>query len=281
MSADTLWDLRWPSIAKQECVDIVEAGGGTLEVRFSLPCAECELKSACLNAKRKEMGPLMYSREIQTKPVTGESSLFSRDLFEPLLLKDAACTPFWNKPAGGEERYAICTAWDIAWSESIGADYLVKISGVVDRVTGVRQVLDLQRWRGKRFTEQMEMMETSWKMWHDDLVVVETDVQQIVWVQWLEEKTAMPVIGHTSGGKRDLMVGVPSLLMELETQKWRFPYRRDARGFDEIENFLSEAENFGWKDGKLEGVGEHDDTVMAWWHLSWGFRKLLGLPTAN
>jgi hypothetical protein len=41
-----------------------------------------------------------------------------------------------------------------------------------------------------------------------------------------------------------------------------------------VKTFLGEAEAFGWVDGKLEGVGEHDDTVMAWYHLGWGLDRL-------
>ncbi len=39
---------------------------------------------------------------------------------------------------------------------------------------------------------------------------------------------------------------------------------------------LAEFEAFGWNDGKLEGVGEHDDTVMCFWHLNWAIDKLVG-----
>ena len=28
---------------------------------------------------------------------------------------------------------------------------------------------------------------------------------------------------------------------------------------------MKSAPSFGWKDGRLQGVGEHDDTVMALW----------------
>jgi hypothetical protein len=41
---------------------------------------------------------------------------------------------------------------------------------------------------------------------------------------------------------------------------------------------LSELEAFGWVDGKLEGVGEHDDTVMALWHLKWGIDTMVVGP---
>jgi len=47
-----------------------------------------------------------------------------------------------------------------------------------------------------------------------------------------------------------------------------------GRKIEEVKNWLSECEAFGWQDDKLEGVGEHDDTVMAWWHSNWGLEKM-------
>ncbi len=29
--------------------------------------------------------------------------------------------------------------------------------------------------------------------------------------------------------------------------------------------WMNECQQFGFVDGKLQGIGEHDDTVMAWW----------------
>ncbi len=71
---NSLWPIRWPAIALQTCIDTVEAAPPELQsqVKWDLPCKTCPMNIACLNAKRKELGPLMYDREILTSPRTSE-----------------------------------------------------------------------------------------------------------------------------------------------------------------------------------------------------------------
>lgn len=272
----SLWPERWPAIAKQECIDKVEAADDDHRtiVKFQLPCQDCEKNTACLNAKRKELGPLLYDREIQTKPRSSESSLFPRDLFEPLLRRDMQMVPYHQKPFSMEHRYGVASAWDLAWSERTGGDFMVKMTGVVDRQTGKRLILDIWRGQGLTFTQQVELIQMEWGKYRDDVVVIEADAAQKIWSQYMGETTAVPVMPHYASEKTDLAAGVPGLIMELEAHRWEFPYQQGTLHYENMEVFLGEAEAFGWNDGKLEGVGEHDDTMMAWWHLAWALKML-------
>lgn len=276
METVALWPERWPAIAKQECVEIIREAPleEKAKVKFGLPCLECELSTRCLNAKRKELGPLLYDREIMTSPRTSESSLFPRDMIEPLLHRDQSLVQYWHKPYGDEERWAIVQAWDLAWSEKIGGDWLVCMTGRYDRETGQRKVLDISRWQRLTFDEQVAKIDEMWRRYNADVVVIESDASQKVWTQHVGRNTAVPVLAHSAGGKRDFATGVPGLLILLENKKWEFPYSRDGWNAENMETFLSELEAFGWNDGKLQGVGEHDDTVMCWWHLNWGMERM-------
>jgi hypothetical protein len=228
-----------------------------------------------LNAKRKELGPLMYDREIQTKPRSSESSLFPMELFEPLLSREQACVPHYRKPFGDEERYAVAQAWDLAWSEKIGGDYLVCETAYLDRSTGRRHMLDVERWTRVDFDDQVQLIGTKWNLYQADLVVIESDAAQAIWAKHVGRNSAVPVLPHSSGGKTDMASGVPGLLLLLETRRWEFPYSKGTYHAEEMENFLAECEAFGWVDGKLQGVGEHDDTVMCFWHLNWALDRLM------
>ena len=279
-----LWADRWPAIALQKCIDIVESAPEEeqAQVKFDLPCQTCEKATACLNAKRKELGSLMYGREILTHPRSAESSLFPMELFKPMLMRGEACVPFWHKPFSLEHEYAVVQAWDLAWSEKIGGDWLVCMTAYVHRTTGRRHLLDVSRWQRLSFDEQVAMMEKMWAAFKADLVVIESDASQRVWTQHMSRNTQVPVIPHSAGGKTDLAAGVPGLLILLENRKWEFPYGEQGSYHREnIDVFLNECEAFGWVDGKLQGVGEHDDTVMCWWHLNWGIDKYLGMGTGE
>jgi hypothetical protein len=277
-----LWPQRWPAIALQECIDTVEAAPPELQsqVKFDLPCKTCAEKEGCLNAKRKELGPLMYDREILTSPRSSESSLFPLEMFKPMLMRDQNCVPYWHKPFSVESEYAVVQAWDLAWSEKIGGDWLVCMTAYVHRVTGRRHLLDVQRWQRLTFPAQCALIEARWEAYKSDLVVIEGDAAQQIWRQHMTATTSVPVLSHSSGSKGDLAAGVPGLLILLENRKWEFPY---AQGYhrEEIDTWLSEMEAFGWVDGKLQGVGEHDDTVMCFWHLNWGIDKYLAMGTGE
>lgn len=273
----SLWPGRWPAIALQECIDLVDSAPDELKatVKRELPCQDCEKNTACLNAKRKELGPLLYDREILTRPRSQESTLFPFELFAPMLDPNLSMVPYYRKPYGIESELVVVSGWDLAWSEKVGGDRLVRCTAVLDRRTGKRRLLNIHRFPpGLRYSQQIALIEAEHQRFEEDLVVIESDAAQVIWSQSLEESTSVPVFRHTAGDKKDLRIGVPGLLIDLDRRRWELPYMQAGPGYDEIEAMLGEFEAFGWQDGKLEGVGEHDDMVMAFWHCTHGLRMM-------
>jgi hypothetical protein len=275
----SLWQKRWPPIALQKCVDLVEEAPPELraEIKRELPCKTCHKNTACLNAKRKELGPILYDRELLTSARSDESSLFPRRLMRPMLDPGRSCLPHYLKPYGMEHRLVVGSAWDLAWSEKVGGDWLVKITGELDLHTGRERVIDIRRWQGKTFAEQCDLIVQQHALYHDDLVVIEADAAQVIWAQTVEASSDVPVLRHAAGDeKQSLHVGVPALLIDFSNRRWSFPYRVNGTRVSEVENLLIELAAFGYVDGKLQGVGEHDDTVMALWHLWYGLKMASG-----
>jgi hypothetical protein len=274
---NALWPDRWPAIALQACVDRVEeaAPEDRAAVKRELPCRACPENTRCLNAKRKELGPLLYDREILTEPRSQESTLFPFERFAPMLNQGLTMVPFWQKPQP-TSRYVVVSGWDLAWSERVGGDRLVRCTAQLDLKTNKRRLLNIQRYpEGLRYSEQCRQIEAAHAAFHEDLVVVETDAAQVIWAQALEENTDVPVFRHAAGDdKRDLKIGVPGILIDLDAHRWEFPYMESGPGYDEMLALLSEFSAFGWTDGKLEGVGAHDDMVMAFWHCTYGLRLM-------
>jgi hypothetical protein len=268
----SLWPNRWPAIALQECRDAVSEAPllARAEVKRNLPCKSCPENTRCLVAKQKEQGPLLYGREMLTEPRSQEASLFPRSLMAPMLDPGRGCVPHYLKAAGRERIEWVASAWDLAWSEKIGGDYLCKITGMLNLRTGRKSVLDINRWQGLTYTQQCELIVQQHRLYHDDAVVLESDAAQVIWAQTLEETSEVPVLRHAAGDdKRSLHIGVPALLIDFSNRRWSFPYQEGGLRVDEVENLLVELGAFGYNNGKLEGVGEHDDTVMALWHLWW------------
>lgn len=275
-STAAMWQTRWPYVAKQSCVDALNDVSPEFreQVRFELPCDTCEKNTECLTGKEKEVGSLMFDREYHTKPRAASSSLFPFERMEPCLDRKLSLLEWFRKPVGLESRFAVCSGYDIAWSERSGGDYFATITARLDRQTGDKRILDIDRWRQVSFERQMQIIEERHNKFHDDVVVIETDGAQAVWKQYLTSTTAVPVVGHSAGKKRDFEQGVPGLLRDIERQKWQIPYAPGSYKIENVKAFLSELEAFGWLDDKLEGVGEHDDLVMAWYHTDHGLEKM-------
>lgn len=278
-----LWPGRWPVVALDSCIqELADAPPGkVVEVRLKLPCGSCESAGGCLTAKRKEIGPIMYDRELLTTPRSSGSSLFPMEMFKPCLRPDRPLVPYWHKPFMDEGRYRVVQAWDLAWSEKVGGDWLVCMTGCVDLEDGTRSLLDVMRWQQVEFADQVKLIEAQCKQYGADLVVIESDAAQSIWAQHVGKTTAVPVMKHTAGEKTNLASGVPSLLIALANRKWVIPYMEGTYHHENVVAFLNEAEAFSWVDGKLQGVGEHDDLVMCWWHLSWGMGRFLSAGTAG
>lgn len=277
---NSLWPERWPAIALEECIDIVESAPPEEQeaVKYALPCRTCPAAHGCLNAKRKEIGSLMYDREIQSSPRSEESTMFPLTLMQPMLDELSEQVPHYRKPPGLEDELRVVQAWDLAWSEKTGGDWLVCMTAVVNVRSGRRTLLEIQRWQRKTFAQQIEMIKQRHAAYQSDLVVIEGDAAQQIWKQQISADTSVPVVQHNaSDGKQSLRFGVPSLLIQFENRRWSFPFREGSYNRPEMDVFLSELEAFGWKDGRLEGVGEHDDTVMCFWHLEWGIKKFVGV----
>jgi hypothetical protein len=75
------------------------------------------------------------------------------------------------------------------------------------------------------------------------------------------------LIGHRTGReKTNLAEGVPAIKLSLLNDLWIVP-SGDAESAEFAATWQSEMAAMGWADGKLQGVSEHDDTVMMFWFL--------------
>lgn len=63
------------------------------------------------------------------------------------------------------------------------------------------------------------------------------------------------------------------LRFEFEAGSWIIP-SGDARSLRLARLFQAELAAFGYKDGRLTGVGEHDDMVIAAWHAELAILRL-------
>lgn len=255
-----LWPERWPIRAIPDC---------------DFDCPRCPKQLACLIGKRREVGPLVFDREFMCNPRSSVSSLFPIEMFEPLLnrkIQFTNSTAQWSTKL--REEFVVVTGWDFALSEKVAADYTAKFTIAFHRRTQKRQVLEIRRWKGISFDRQLHEIQQSYSRYKDDCVVLESVLFQRIYQNWITDRTSIPVIGHDTGTeKQSLENGVPSLLLALERGMYVIPYQSGMTR-EMVDIWLAECMAYGWVNDRLQGVGEHDDTVIAWWLAELGLKRV-------
>lgn len=214
----------------------------------------------------REFDATNFSREYQNDPVDDIASMF------PTTLTGLAFAPEYTLVKGYRPNRAqeyVVGGYDVAASAETGADYAVLWVATVERQTGHRRVLWGERHQGLGFPGQISVIRNAIVAYGIDLLIVEENGLQ----RWLKTEldkfpeTAPVVLGHTTGQEKgDFATGVPSLKIGLANRMWQMP-TGDEYSEELAKVWQTEMAAFGWRDGKLQGVGEHDDTVMSFWFL--------------
>lgn len=237
--------------------------------------------AARLDVTRRELGSaLRFSREYLCQPITDEASLFPSYLFDAPGIKQ----PYKLGLPGSYWASRGCDVFagvDLAMSASASADFCVFFALAVDRKTKDRYVVDIVRKKGLGYQAQVDMIVQNSAKYGCGLVFAEANQFQRVITDMVVRTSDCPIRAFYTTGRRKttasrlgmsqsysanknaLDQGVPSLRMLLENSKIRIPWAPETR--EPVQNWISEMQAFGWADGKMQGVGAHDDTVMAMW----------------
>lgn len=223
-----------------------------------------------LDSRRRSMGDLLFNQEYLLIPASSEASLFPRKLF----LQRPETLAHWLKL--GPRAYELeARSWmyvagvDFALSAEAGADYtVITVLGVDDKLN--RHLVELVRVKGMSFSQQLQLIEATLApyMANNRLarVYVESNQAQRIFGDELVRNTLLPIFkfNTTGGEKHSLERGVPSLRVLFENGKMRLA-RGDAESIEITNILMAELSAFGWVNGKLQGVGSHDDCVMSLW----------------
>jgi intein/homing endonuclease len=216
-----------------------------------------------LMKRKEEVGSTRFAREYLCLPIGDDSSLFPESILQPCYDNQYEMPAF----STAEDRKAlqIYTGVDLALSSTVGADYTVITTLGVDQFKN-RWIMDIRRKRGLGMMEQLREIQDVHKQYKPQKIYIEDNGFQRVFRDELIRNTDLPVEGFTTGAhnKNSLERGVPSLQILFENRKFVIPRKteRDRRITDIL---INELKCFTWQDGKLQGVGAHDDCVLSLW----------------
>ena len=206
-----------------------------------------------LMSKRREIGALPFAREFQCVPHDDSASIFPLALTQPCLNKQYT----FETEGDGESRYLI--AADFALGTTSSSDFSV-ITVLKDDREGNISIVDVWRETGKEYDIQIKAIKDRYERFNPVRIVVENNVFQAIFEQILK-KERLPVVGVTT--TRQSKENNAYLLRSLiEDGKIIFPYG-DTKSREMMDEYLFELSMFSQKNGKLQGIGAHDDTVMS------------------
>ncbi len=119
---------------------------------------------------------------------------------------------------------------------------------------------------GRSLTEQLREIANVHNAFQFRLAFAEDNAFQRIFKDELVRTTTIPIKGFTTTArnKNSFEFGVPALRILFENRKFVIPRASDVdRAVTDL--LLGELKSFSWMDGKLQGVGAHDDLVMALW----------------
>jgi hypothetical protein len=218
---------------------------------------------ASLKMKKIEIGSVAFTREILCQPISDDLSIFPSYLFPPLFDMQLKIRPTLTEIRS--RRLTTYMGVDIARSASVGADYFVIFVIGVDG-HGNHYIIDIRRSKGMPFRKQLDEMKIAAGLYDPALIFIESNAMQQIYTDEMRRTTDLPVKEFVTlaTNKYPLDRGIPGLRILLENQKLVIP-RGDELSRRITDIWIDEATQFGFIDGKLQGAGEHDDTVMAWW----------------
>ena len=215
----------------------------------------------------RDFDPPACASEYQNRPTDEISTFFPYSLTQIAVDAGTEYTqvPYYHKRPG---EYVVLGA-DIAISEQIGADYSVAMVVAYNRETKVRRVLAARRYLKRSFAEQVAIFTDLAVSYGVDVAYIEDNSFQSWLVDQLQAQPGGHVFyGHTTGRQRMSFdrAGIPMLKIPLLHGLWIMPSGdREAKAFARA--WQDELAAFTWRNGRAQGVGAHDDIVIASWYV--------------
>ena len=222
--------------------------------------------------KRATQGNIIFSRENLCRPITNESSIFPMKVLEVSIRGMERYTLVRNRDDFPMKFARIVVGCDFAISANVGADWSVF---TVWGVTEEREMylMYMYREKGKTFYEQMQTLKAINVRFRPDIMVVEQNQFQVVFVQE-GDRQGLPVMGHTTGiDKYDLKTGWPGIAVLMERGKIHIP-TGDKASQDAKDLIFDDLGSVAFTDKGLESVGSHDDISSSIWLATLGANKL-------
>lgn len=212
-------------------------------------------------AKREELGPVEFARQMMCKPRSDEDAKFKREWIDICLRRGdgrALAMGIQQMPTGCKTY----TGVDLAVQRHASAD-LTCLFDVMIHPNGDREVLGIEsgRWSGPEIVNRIYDHHRRYM----SIAIVENNAAQDFILQFLKHGSAVPVQPFTTGrNKAHPDFGIESMATEMSNGKWIIP-NQGGRMHKEVEAWVSECLYY-------DPSSHTGDRLMASWFAREGAR---------
>lgn len=215
---------------------------------------------------KKSLGSIVFSREILVSPVSDSSSLFPYEFLYKSTIGMENIGYVENIHSFPIKLERVVAAYDFAISGQIGADssaFTVWGRGVD------KNLYLLYMWvkQGASHNEQIAQIVSIDNRFKPNANIMESNGFQQILASMAKQRGVKNVREFitTSGIKKDLYSGLPSISAMFERGQLKVPYQDDPITRNQSDLLFSQFNSitFNEDSGKLESISEHDDIAMS------------------
>ena len=206
-----------------------------------------------LEERKMEIGSMKFTREYLCIPISTNTMLFDPNHINECKNRDA------RLHASAREGYRYYIGYDPAISAN--GDYTVMMVIEVDDDMN-KQVVHMFRAKGLDFREHIQHIMELCRRYRPEIVMIETNTFAKAFAMELKNISDFPVREFTMSRKKKEEI-ILNLQMNIDNHKLVLPMKDEtSRGVTQL--IEQELGAFGINaNGKIEGVGAHDDIVIA------------------
>lgn len=217
-----------------------------------------------LMEERESTGTMVFSREYLVVPISDDSTIFPWDILHRSTIGMEGIRLVDNVESFPIKLTRVVIGCDFARSGSVGADYTCYAVWGRD-IQGNYYLLHIYRKKGLSHNEMISRIELLNRAFKPNEIVVENNGFQSILADMCVQAGIRNIsqFTTTSGNKKNLREGWPSISALFERGVIRCPYHADTR--QSVDKMFGEFNSIAFRSDKatLESISGHDDTVSA------------------
>ena len=214
---------------------------------------------------KQSLGSMVFAREHLVSPISDSSSLFPWEYLEKSFINMEGIDYAENIDSYPFKMVKIIVGCDFAISGAIGADNSVFSVWGIDSADNYH-LIHIKKLHGASHNEQVSTIVSIDQRFRPNRIICESNGFQGILADLARERGLKNIetFTTTSGNKKDLYSGLPSISALFERGQIKLPFK-EGKSRDTTNWLCGEFNSISFNEdnGRLESVGQHDDGPLS------------------